>query len=236
MPEHLKLHNRKDNKPTSMPPKLRIAPDENQSMSDSKSNTEKGTLETVKHNDKLPPKPLTIDSEVTNAIKSRRRTGSTGGSSAKEAEIIGKEVKPHSHITISNSNPSNNTILISRERSNNSKNEMAKKKTKMPKNPVDFATLFKQNNKNKKRKSHKGISQSDLSSGTPVGIGNIGPPPISIGFGLPRGRHKKAATAFDYENLNNSFQLDRFRHNTITTTPSHATRRKRKGSKKVRVS
>lgn len=70
-----------------------------------------------------------------------------------------------------------------------------------------------------------------------MGIGNIGPPPISIGFGLPRGRHKKAATAFDYENLNNSFQVDRLRHNTITTTPSHRTRRsKRKGSKKVRVS
>jgi hypothetical protein len=53
---------------------------------------------------------------------------------------------------------------------------------------------------------------------------------------LPRGRHKKAATAFDYENLNNSFQVDRFRHNTITATPSHRARRKRKGSKKVRVS
>lgn len=91
-------------------------------------------------------------------------------------------------------------------------------------------------NSKKKKKSHKGISQSDLSAGTPMGIGNIGPPPISIGFGLPRGRHKKAATAFDYENLNNSFQVDRFRHNTITATPSHRTKKKRKRSKKVRVS
>jgi hypothetical protein len=76
------------------------------------------------------------------------------------------------------------------------------------------------------KQSHKG-----LSSGTPIGIGNSGPPPISIGFGLPRGRHKNVTTAFDYDNLNNSFQLDKFRHNTITTTPSHRVRSKRKGSK-----
>lgn len=257
MPEHLKLSSRKDQKPNSMPPKTRIPEDETEENQDS----------AVKK-DTLPPKPLKIDKDIEQEIKSRRRTGSTGGSSAKDAEIIGAQqrknagspspsplshpqfpmnkapllkqvlAKGNPHITISDSNSTKNANVIKRERSSNSKNDLQKKRTKISKNPVDFASLFKNASNSKKRKSHKGISQSDLSSGTPIGIGNIGPPPISIGFGLPRGRHKKAATAFDYENLNNSFQVDKLRHNTITTTPSHRTRRssKRKGSKKVRVS
>jgi hypothetical protein len=137
-------------------------------------------------------------------------------------------------LKISDSSSSKNARLLKREKSNNSKNENSKNKPRSAQNTVDFANLFRNMQKNKK-KSIKRISQSELSSGTPIGIGNIGPPPISIGFGLPRGRHKKAATAFDYENLNNSFQVDRFRHNTITSTPSHRTKRKRKGLKKVRV-
>ena len=72
-----------------------------------------------------------------------------------------------------------------------------------------------------------------LSPLTPIGIGNAGPPYISKGS--QRRKHKKAATAFAYENLNNSFQIDRFRHYTITTTPSQKSKRKRKGSKKVGV-
>lgn len=247
MPEHLKLSNRIDQKPNSMPPKTRIS-------------------EEKKTSNRLAPKPLKIDKDVEQEIKSRKRTGSTGGSSAKEAEIIGREPKktsgspspsPIGHpqfpmkkapilkhvlaagkpaITISDSNSTTNARHLHMDRSGTSKNENSKKRAKFSKNPIDFASLFKNMNNNKKKKSHKGISQSDLSAGTPMGIGNIGPPPISIGFGLPRGRHKKAATAFDYENLNNSFQVDRFRHNTITTTPSHRTKKKRKGSKKVRVS
>lgn len=263
MPDHLKVNNKSDTKYNSMPPKTRIPNDENTSdtKSDSKNNTT--TVE-----GKREPRPLKIEADLEQEIKQRqRRTGSTGGSSMKEAEIIGKNSKKkigspspspvghpqfplnkapilkhvlasnHPHITISDSNSLNNTTIISRQKLNGSKNELPKKYSKaIPKNNiVDFSNLFK--NKSKKRKSHKGISQSDLSSGTPIGIGNIAPPPISIGFGLPRGRHKKAATAFDYENLNSSFQFDRFRHNTITATPSHRNRKtKRKGSKKVRVS
>jgi hypothetical protein len=103
-------------------------------------------------------------------------------------------------MTVSHS--SKNEKLLKRERSNNSKNNLPKKRNKISKNSIDFAHLFKNAHQNKKRTNHKGISQSDLSAGTPMGIGNVGPPPISIGFGIPRGRHKKAATAFDYENLN----------------------------------
>jgi hypothetical protein len=142
-------------------------------------------------------------------------------------------------LAMPNSGTNNKPRLLNRERSLNSKSKEGSrgKKSKAAKNPIDLANLFKNMQKNKKRKSNKGISQSDLSSGTPIGIGNIGPPPIAIGgFGLPRGRHKKAATAFDYENLNNSFQVDRLRHNTITTTPSNRSKKRRKGSKKVRVS
>lgn len=249
MPDHLKLSNRKDQKPSSMPPKTRL-PEEQPEKSDNK----------------LVPKQLKIDPDVEKEIKSRKRTGSTGGSSAKDAEIIGREVKKNSgspspspighpqfpmnkgpllkHVlasgkaTLNITDPHSlkNSTLLSRERSNNSKNDISNKRKMISTNPIDFAHLFRNANNSKKRKSHKGISQSDLSAGTPMGIGNIGPPPISIGFGLPRGRHKKAATAFDYENLNNSFQVDRFRHNTITATPSHRTKKKRKGSKKVRVS
>jgi hypothetical protein len=36
---------------------------------------------------------LNSEEEIANAMKSRRRTGSTGGSSAKDAEIIGRETK-----------------------------------------------------------------------------------------------------------------------------------------------
>jgi hypothetical protein len=257
MPEHLKLSNRKDQNVNSMPPKIRIPKDEAEDIISSNN----------MQNQKFLPKPLKIDVELEREIKSKKRTGSTGGSSAKDAEIIrvdnikksgSPSLSPVGHprfpmnkppllkhvlakgkptMTISNSNSSKNAKIIKRERSNNnSKNELPKKRTKIAKNAIDFAHLFKNAYRNNKRKSHKGISQSDLSAGTPMGIGNVGPPPISIGFGLPRGRHKKAATAFDYENLNNSFQVERYRHNTITATPSQRTRRKRKGSKKVRVS
>ena len=246
MPEHLRLHNRTDDKYNSMPPKTRV-PKEEPDSSDTKPETVNGVSK---------PRPLKIDSDIEKEIKSRRRTGSTGGSSMKDAEIIGHESKKkvgspspspvghpefplnkapmlkhvlasnNPHITISDTNSLNNTTII--------KNHAIDGLT-VQKNKVDFSALFKNKGKSKK-KNHKGVSQSDLSSGTPIGIGHLAPPPISIGFGLPRGRHKKAATAFDYENLNNSFQLDRFRHNTITATPSHRNRKKRKGSKKVRVS
>jgi hypothetical protein len=262
MPEHLKLTDRKDQKVSSMPPKTRIQNEETIDKEDTTTeNNTKDKLEKPNSN-----KPLKIDPEVEQEIRNRRRTGSTGGSSAKEAEIIKREHKKNSgspspspighpqfpmakppllkhvlasnnpHITISDSNSSNNTNLNKERKINNSKIEIPQKKVQILKNPVDLTNLFKNVTVSKKHKNHKGISQTDLSSGTPIGIGNIGPPPISIGFGLPRGRHKKAATAFDYENLNSSFQVDKFRHNTITATPSHRARRKRKGSKKVRVS
>ena len=253
MPDRLKNTNRKDQNANSMPPKTRI-PKEIEDPNTDRDST----------NGKLKPKVLKIDPELEKEIKSKKRTGSTGGSSAKEAEIIGAEhikksgspsLSPMGHpqfpiskgpllkqilargnpqMTVSHS--SKNEKLLKRERSNNSKNNLPKKRNKISKNSIDFAHLFKNAHQNKKRTNHKGISQSDLSAGTPMGIGNVGPPPISIGFGIPRGRHKKAATAFDYENLNNSFQVDRYRHNTITATPSQRTKRKRKGSKKVRVS
>ena len=260
MPEHLKLSHRKEH-PNSMPPKTRIPQDEQSNE----------RLNQTINPDKLLPKPLKIDPEIEKEIKSKRRTGSTGGSSStKDAEIIGMEQpkkntgspspSPLGHpkfplnrapmlkqvlasggqqLAMSNSGTNNKPRLLNRERSLNSKSKEGSrgKKSKAAKNPIDLANLFKNMQKNKKRKSNKGISQSDLSSGTPIGIGNIGPPPIAIGgFGLPRGRHKKAATAFDYENLNNSFQVDRLRHNTITTTPSNRSKKRRKGSKKVRVS
>jgi hypothetical protein len=258
MPEHLKVNsNRADQKPCSLPPKARVpkGPD---------NDTER--LNQTINPDKMHPKPLIIDSETEKAIKNKRRTGSTGGSSTKDAEIIGMELtkkkgspspSPQGHpkfpmnkppmlkhvlasgkaaLKISDSSSSKNARLLKQDKSSNSKNEYSKTKPKIAHNTIDFANLFRNMQNNNKRKSNKGISQSDLSSGTPMGIGHTGPPPISIGFGLPRGRHKKAATAFDYENLNNSFQVDRFRHNTITSTPSHRAKRKRKPSKKVRVS
>ena len=263
MPEHLRLKNKGDDKCSSMPPKTRI-PKEEIENSDTKSDSGKN-LDVI--DGKKQPRPLKIDQDVEKEIRNKRRTGSTGGSSMKEAEIIGRETNqkvgspspsPVGHpqfplnkapllkhvlaanngqFTISDQNSLNNTTIISRQKLNGSRQDLPQKYSKGSKNQVDFSNLFKNKTKSK-RKSHKGVSQSELSSGTPIGIGNQAPPPISIGFGLPRGRHKKAATAFDYENLNNSFQLDRFRHNTITATPSHRTRSKskRKGSKKARMS
>ena len=263
MPEHLKLSSRKEHKVSSMPPKTRVPNDETDEADTTETNNE-----AIKTGDKITPKPLKIDNDVQKEIKNKRRMGSTGGSSAKDAEIIGKEQKKNSgspspspighpqfplsnkapllkqvlasnnpNVTISDSNSSKNTKLVKRDLSNNSKNEISKKRVNFLKNQVDFSHLFKNKNKNhKKRKSQKGISQSDLSAATPMGIGNLAPPPISIGFGLSRGRHKKAATAFNYENMNNSFQVEKLKHNTITATPSQRNKKKRKGSKKVRVS
>ena len=248
MPDHLKVSSRKDQKPSSMPPKIRIP------------NNESGDIDRLNQTvnyDKLAPKPLKIDSEVEREIKAKQRTGSTGGSSMKDAEIIRVHNKKNSgspspsplghpkfpmikapmlkHVlaagkppkTISNSSSRKTQRVLNQERSN-----IHKKITKLSKNAVDFASFFKNMQKNKKKKN-KGISQSDLSAGTPIGIGNIGPPKIVKGVGAVRGKHKKAATAFAYENLNNSFQIDRFRHYTITATPSQKSKRKRKGSKKV---
>lgn len=261
MLEHFKNMNKKE-KYNSMPPKTRIPKDEEE-VSDSNSEANKNK------SGSKGPRILKIDSEVEQEIKSKRRTASTGGSSMKEAEIIGeihnnKKVGSPSpspighhqypmakapllkhvlalnnpHITISDANSLNNTTtLITSQKSNNSKGEFPKKYTKISRKRADFSNLFKHTSKSKKRKSHKGISKVDFTSITPIGIGHLAPPPIAVGFGLPRGRHKKAVTAFDYENLNNSFQVNRLRHNTITATPSHRNRnKKRKGPKKIRVS
>lgn len=260
MPEHLRLTSKKE-KYNSMPPKTRIPKDEEESDSNSDNDN-------TKKSERKEPRLLKIDSEVEREIKSKRRTASTGGSSMKEAEIIGsiqsnKKVGSPSpspighpqfpmakapllkhilasnnpHITISDTNSLNNTTtLINSQKSNNSKTEFPKKYTKISRKRADFSNLFKNTSKSKKRKSHKGISKVDFSSITPIGIGHLAPPQIAVGFGLPRGRHKKAVTAFDYENLNNSFQVNRLRHNTITATPSHRNRKKRKGPKKIRVS
>lgn len=228
MPDHLKLTGKqRQQKPSSMPPKTRIPRSEIDGTSETKSNTGIGEKDS---DGAKRPKPLTIDNEVASAIRSRRRTGSTGGSSAKEAEIIGKEVRKDA------TSPSPSPLGHPQFPLNRSNNAIPRKNSKPQKKASNFTNFFKNASKTKKKKSHKGFPQSELSAGTPIGIGNVGPPPISIGFGLPRGRQKNAATAFDYENLNNSFQLDQFRHNTITTTPSHRIKSKRKGSKKVRVS
>lgn len=152
MPEHLKLSSRKDQKPNSMPPKTRIP--EGETEQEEESTVKKSTL---------PPKPLKIDKDIEQEIKSRRRTGSTGGSSAKDAEIIGTQQRknagspspsPLSHpqfpinkapllkqvlakgtpqITISDSNSTKNSNIIKRERSSNSKNDLQKKRTKISK-------------------------------------------------------------------------------------------------------
>lgn len=249
MPDHLKISN-KPEKPSSMPPKMRISEEDEDSPD---------RLNQTVNYDKLAPKPLKIDNEVEQEIKAKQRTGSTGGSSMKDAEILRVQNKKTSgspspspighpkfpmikapilkHVlaagkpaqTISNSSSRKTQRALNQERSN-----INKRITKLSKGAVDFSNLFKNMHKNKKHKN-KGISQSDLSSGTPIGIGNVAPPFISKPAPGGRGKHKKAATAFAYENLNNSFQIDRFRHYTITTTPSQKNKRKRKGSKKVGV-
>ena len=165
MPEHLKLTERKDQKVNSMPPKTRIPNGE--SINKEETITENNTIE-KKNN-----KPLKIDSDVEQEIRNRRRTGSTGGSSAKEAEIIRREQKKNSgspspspighpqfpmakppllkhtlvsnnpHITISDSNSSNNTNAIKERKINNSRIEIPQKKVQILKNQVDLTHLFK---------------------------------------------------------------------------------------------
>jgi len=79
MPDHLKVSNRKDQKGNSMPPKIRVA------------NNESGNIDRLNQTvnyDKLAPKPLRIDVDLEKEIKAKQRTGSTGGSSMKDAEII----------------------------------------------------------------------------------------------------------------------------------------------------
>jgi 5'-AMP-activated protein kinase catalytic alpha subunit len=70
MPEHLKVSSRGDQKPSSMPPKTRIPKDTEDDID---------TLNQTINPDKLIPKQLKIDIETQKEIKSKRRTGSTGG-------------------------------------------------------------------------------------------------------------------------------------------------------------
>jgi hypothetical protein len=172
MPEHLKVSSRGDQKPSSMPPKTRIPKDAEDNID---------RLNQTINPDKLIPKQLKIDSETEKEIKSKRRTGSTGGSSTKDAEIIGMEhamkkgspsPSPLGHpkfpmnkppmlkhvlasgkaaLKISDSSSSKNARLLKREKSNNSKNENSKNKPRLVQNTVDFANLFRNMQKNKKK-------------------------------------------------------------------------------------
>ncbi len=86
MPEHLKINNKLE-KPSSMPPKMRL--DDDGEASHERLN------QTVNY-DKLAPKPLKIDHEIEKEIKAKQRTGSTGGSSMKDAEILRAQAKKNS--------------------------------------------------------------------------------------------------------------------------------------------
>lgn len=84
MPDHLKVSSRKDQKGNSMPPKIRIP------------NHESGNIDRLNQTvnyDQLAPKPLKIDIELEKEIKAKQRTGSTGGSSMKDSEIIKVQYK-----------------------------------------------------------------------------------------------------------------------------------------------
>jgi hypothetical protein len=168
MPEHLKLTERKDQKMNSMPPKTRIPNEE--TIDKEETITENNTIDKMENKNN---KPLKIDSDVEQEIRNRRRTGSTGGSSAKDAEILRREQKKNSgspspspighpqfpmakppllkhvlvsnnpHITISDSNSSNNTNAIKERKVNNSKIELPQKRVQILKNQVDLTHLFK---------------------------------------------------------------------------------------------
>ena len=79
MPEHLKVSNRKDQKGSSMPPQITISHKESINID---------RLNQIINYDKLSQKPLKIDIELEKEIKVKQRTGSTGGSSMKDAEIL----------------------------------------------------------------------------------------------------------------------------------------------------
>jgi len=201
MPDHLKLTEKKEPKYNSVPPKPKEIKEES-------TDNEKLNI-TVSSREKPMQMSLKIDSDLQQVIKSRWRTGSTGGSSTKESEIIGKEAKKNSgspspspighphfpmskapvlkhllasnnpHKTISYSNSSNNTSMIKKEKQNN-KFCTVSNRMQILKSPADCMSLFKNMASNKKKKNHKGISLSDFSSNTPIGIGNISVRPISV--------------------------------------------------------